>query len=202
MKRFAIVLSLFFAFVVTTNLFAGNGPDGFPASPEIMIVDAWYKVSVWTTVGDRYASIRIDPKQWDLRCVRVEDMFKEGTVATGPWSIFYDGIGRECTGFSVELPIARSILIFLVRPKDSGFMKIHYEFGGGKTGKIINDWTYKCVSSLPPDPPPLPPGFPGLGAAPPATPSSVLVPILEFLPDGPPKYPPIGKIATVWGKIK
>ncbi|MDO8524581.1 MAG: hypothetical protein Q7R99_03055 [bacterium] len=198
------VLFLFFVLVLTTsNSFAGNGPDGFPASVEIMIVGSWYKVSVWTNITDTYASIVVDPKEWDLRGVRIEDMFKEGTVATGPWSIFYDGIGRECTGFSVELPTKRSILIFLVRPKKSGFFKIHYEFGSGKNGKTINDWTNRVVDSTPPPPPPLPPGFtPGVGA-PPATPLLVTPKVfIEIWPDGPPAHESTDKIVTQWGYIR
>lgn len=128
-----------------------------PPSLPTMKVGEWERI---VTFGFpiKWFSILVDPKQWDIKDVKVHKSppFNGAVDLASDWSVHYAGVGQDCNGFLVNMPSNHSKIYvsFFVKPKTNGFLKIHYVYGLGGKEKIEGDWAYEGVSDQMPGAPP------------------------------------------------
>lgn len=202
---FTCVLFLFFVVLLTSNSFA-QVPLLGEVRPQIVVEGQWGQMTEHLVSTTRDFSFGVNPEEWDIGWINVTDA--SGKKAKGAL-IMRNGIGQECSGFSVILRERNDVSVsFAIKAKTTGLIDIQYDFGvPGK--RLKGFWRYNSVSSLPPPPPSLPPGVPGVGA-PPASLKIISSPVMEASSDGPPKdqdneHDPshlLHAVTTAWGKIK
>lgn len=139
-----------------SNAFRVEVSPPSPPSPPKMRVGEWISIVCGLSTTSNWLNITLDPKQWNIKNVKILSTTKENATIDVPFpsipakeaSIIYHGVRQECNGFIAEIPPKDaniSIVSFDVAPKTSGFLKIHYVYGGKQ--RIEGDWLYEGISS-------------------------------------------------------
>lgn len=128
-----------------------------PTSPLKFKVGEWRQMVTDYQEGDKWFSILVNPKQWEIKDVTVNNR-DAGNVfgkRAENWLVNYNGIWEKgkflCNGFVVELPKTPSYISFSFRPITNGFLEIHYIYGGNERRE--GEWLYEGESSILPGAP-------------------------------------------------
>ncbi len=138
------------------TVFQDGACTAYP-SREKMQVGEWFRITTWRA-PIKWLSVLVDPKQWDIKDVKVYSRF-DGNFSVvdlaSNWSVNYSGIGQECNGFLTNMPGNQSkvYISFFVKPKTNGFLKIQYEFSYGEKERSKGEWIYEGVSNTLPGAP-------------------------------------------------